>query len=140
MAEAESKKLEGDQLVARAFEQSDIRAMSAPAFRMKASFRVWGIGSAEQGTYAETWVSREQWRRETEIGSFRRVEVAGTKKRWLLDSGKPVPPGAAMIAGALNLGSVPKQLKVKEIVEKNLSGVAARCDGRRFHSFLLLCL
>jgi TonB family protein len=93
---------------------------------MKASFRALGNGSADQGNYSEIWVSREQWRREVEFGSFRRVEVGGPKKNWLLDSGKVIP-GTAPVLSTLSLGSMPKELKVKQVLDKDLGGVLARC-------------
>src|SRR2546425_7854107 len=126
VARAENKQEGGKQLIARAVELSDIRAIGASAFRMKASLRVLGKGPADEGNYSEIWVSREQWRREIEVGSFRRVEVGGPKKDWLLDSGKVIP-GTAPVLKTLSLGSMPKKLKVKEIVNKDLGGVAALC-------------
>ena len=77
-AVAKSKQEVGENLVARAIEVSDIRAKGALAFRLKGNLRVLGVNSSsDQGTYSEIWVSREQWRRQTELGNFSRVEVGG---------------------------------------------------------------
>jgi len=124
---ADNKQQEGKNLIDRAIQLSDIRGIGAPAFRMKATFRLLSGPSTDRGSYSEIWVSNEQWRRETGVGSFRRVEVGGAKKKWLSDSGEVIPPGAAEVVRSLNLVGAPKQLKIKQVVNKDLGGVAARC-------------
>lgn len=51
----------------------------------------------EQGTYSEVWISNSQWRRETVVGNSRRIEVGGSNKLWLLDSGDDFPDQAARV-------------------------------------------
>jgi hypothetical protein len=127
VAGADNKQQEGKNLIDRAIQLSDIRGIGAPAFRMKATFRMLSGPSTDRGSYSEVWASNERWRRETGIGSFRRVEVGGANKKWLSDNGEVIPPGAAEIVRSLNLAGAPKQLKIKQVVNKDLGGVAARC-------------
>jgi TonB family protein len=124
VASAESKQKTGEKLITRAAELSDIRATGAPAFRIKASFRT----PSDHGTYTEVWVSREQWRRETEMGDFHRIETGGHKSRWLLDNKEDMPPEAATVMKSiLDLHLLPEHLKVDSIVDKEVEGIAERC-------------
>jgi TonB family protein len=123
----EGKQQEGEQLISQALQMSDIRAPGAQSFHLKVSFQNLGGGPLNTGTYTETWVSKEQWRREVEIGSFRRIEVGRQLTKWLLDSGEPVPPEALIIDGALNRRTLPGKIKVKQIESKDLNGKPARC-------------
>jgi TonB family protein len=125
-AGAGAKQEEGEQLIARALELSDIRAPRAGAFHLRATFQKLADGS-EPGRYAETWISKEQWRRETELGNFRRIEVGGVQSKWLLDTGNSIPSGALLMYGALNRRIPPKGIKVKRIESKNVNGVPSRC-------------
>jgi TonB family protein len=128
VAGAESKQKTGEKLIARAVELSDIRATGAPAFRMKASFRIPSGSPADQGSYTETWESREEWRRETELGDFRRIEVGGHKLRWLFDNKEGTPPKeATVMKSTLDLHLLPEHLKVDSILDKELGGIAERC-------------
>src|SRR6266566_3024152 len=69
--------------VERARLASDIRAVNAPGFRLKATCSF--VGEKLEtlgGTYVEWWVSKTQWRRETAVGDSRRIEIVGPDKRW----------------------------------------------------------
>jgi TonB family protein len=91
---AGKKEDEGKALLDRAKQLSDIRAEGAPAFRLKASFKVIREDSTiTEGTYTETWVSPGQWRTETILGNFRGTEVANGKKLWILNSTSSAPLG-----------------------------------------------
>src|SRR5579864_9520848 len=112
---AGGKQQEGEQLISQALQLSDIRAPGAPSFHLRVSFQNLGEGPLNTGTYAETWMSKEQWRREVEIGGFRRIEVGRQLTKWLLDSGDPVPAEALMLDGALDRRALPAKIKVKKI-------------------------
>jgi hypothetical protein len=70
---------QGKMLLDRGVRLSDIRAAGAPAFRLKARFKIINENSNADGTYTETWLSRGQWRRETALGDLHRTVVATDK-------------------------------------------------------------
>ncbi|HXC00116.1 MAG TPA: energy transducer TonB [Terriglobales bacterium] len=82
----------------------DIRSPNAPPFQMKLTFSFVGKDlETSEGTYSEVWISNSQWRRETTVGNFRRIEVGGPTRRWLLDSGGDFPEEAAGVSSLLNV-------------------------------------
>jgi TonB family protein len=88
----EDEQARGEAMLERARLASDIRAMNAPGFRLKASFSFVSEKLEKvEGTYVEWWVSKSQWRRETVVGDSRRIEIGGVDKRWLLDTGSGLP-------------------------------------------------
>ena len=73
-----------ESMIAKARQLSDIRAKSAPAFRLSVEFSFANKGLATvEGTYTETWVSESQWSRETAVGELRLVEIGGPSKHWV---------------------------------------------------------
>src|SRR6516164_3141198 len=88
---AETKQLEGERIVSDAVRLSDIRASHAPAFRIRATFNTLREAPQASGRYTETWLSREQSRREINIGKFQLVELARLERKWVLDSGEMAP-------------------------------------------------
>jgi TonB family protein len=124
---AETKQLEGERIVSDAVRLSDIRASHAPAFRIRATFNTLREAPQASGRYTETWLSREQWRREINIGKFQLVELARLERKWVLDSGEMAPDAAIAVINAIDLTTLPKPSKVKKIVDKNLDGAKARC-------------
>jgi hypothetical protein len=68
-----------ESMIAKARQLSDIRAKSAPAFRLSVEFSFANKGLATvEGTYTETWVSESQWSRETAVGELRLDEYSST--------------------------------------------------------------
>jgi hypothetical protein len=91
-------------MMQRAREFSDIRSQGAPAFRLRAAFSFVGEDLATiQGTFNEVWISNSQWRRETVANDFRRVEVGGASRLWLLDEGKTFPVQAIRVSGLVEI-------------------------------------
>jgi len=81
---AQDVQARAEAMISKARQLSDIRANSAPAFHLAATFSFTGKGlETVQGTYTETWVSESQWRRETTIGELRHVEIGGLAKHWV---------------------------------------------------------
>lgn len=134
-ASASNKEAEGNSLVSRSDQLSDIRAEGSPAFRLRLRFKIIKEdGSAVDGTYLETWVSKTQWRRETTLGDFRRAEVASGKKIWRLDSATAAPDHLADILGYSSRltfsnigGSQQGGRKVGAIEDQEIRGVSLRC-------------
>jgi hypothetical protein len=92
LAVADNKQQESAALIMRAKQLSDLRAEGSPAFRLKVRFKITKDNStAQEGTYTEVWVSREQCWRETVLGDFRRTKVGKTHKGWTLNSSSTVP-------------------------------------------------
>jgi hypothetical protein len=138
---AEDAQANAQALLQRARVLSDIRSPSAPAFHLKATFTaITHDLSILDGTYTETWVSNAQWRRETQVGASRRVEVGGATKHWLLDSGPPLPVEVQKFSSLLELSPAWWQdFTFEPPMDHDLSGVAIQCvvtvaaeDGERY--------
>lgn len=91
-------------LMEKARRLSDIRSTNAPAFRLKATFSFNGKDLQRvEGTYTEVWASSAQWRRETVVNNWRRVEVGGATRFWLLDNTDDFPEQGALLPGILSM-------------------------------------
>jgi TonB family protein len=113
-------------LIDQARQISDVRAERAPPFRLRMSFRVIkGDGTANEGVYTELWISKAQWRRETEVGGFRRIEVVAGRKRWLLDTSPVIPEHIGEIPALSEFGKFPG--KWKSAKDREIKGVSLRC-------------
>jgi hypothetical protein len=44
------------------------------------------------------WISNSQWRRETVVGSLRRIEIGGPTRSWLVDGGNDFPEEAVRVS------------------------------------------
>lgn len=126
---AENKQEQGEKLIQRAEQLSDIRSPDAPAFRLKSTFKELGSDApGTEGTYTETWVSRGRWRRETILGDFHRTEVGGAKSRWILDSVPEIPGKTGDLAMLMHIVVLNQQpIKVAAIRDQTLQGSEARC-------------
>jgi TonB family protein len=58
---------------------------------------------SQRGTYTEVWVSKLQWRRETVVRNWRRVEVGGPTGSWLLDNADDFPEAAASVPNVVGM-------------------------------------
>ena len=114
-------------LIKRAEKISDIRADGSPSFRMEATFRITprSQGKSVEGSYTEIWVSKTKWRRETQTGSFRRVEIRVPSKKWLLDSGTDRPDAA--MYGPLAFLFLRRDPVVQNVSERDVDAVKAIC-------------
>lgn len=89
---AQTVQSRGEAMMSRARAVSDIRHKDAPAFRLKVEFSFIGDDlEPKKGTFIEWWVSSDQWRRETESGGARHLEIGGPYKIWLQDTGGELP-------------------------------------------------
>jgi hypothetical protein len=126
---AQNKQSKPQALLERAWDLSNIRSPSAPAFRLKATFSaITRDLSTVEGTYTETWVSNTEWRRETVVGASRRVEVGGATGRWLLSSGPPLPVEVQRFSSLLEL-SPPwwQEFTFQPTTDHDVNGIAIRC-------------
>jgi TonB family protein len=93
-----------DALLHKARQLSDIRSPNAPAFRLKATFSFTGKDLEKAvGTYTEVWVSNSQWRRETVVNNWHRVEVGGPTRFWLLDNTDDLPEQGPQLPSVLSI-------------------------------------
>jgi TonB family protein len=98
-AAAEDIQKTADGMLDRARQLSDIRSPNAPGFRLNLTFSFTGHDlETLQGTYTEVWISNSQWRRETTVGNFRRIEIGGPTRRWLVDGGQDFPEEAERLS------------------------------------------
>lgn len=124
-----NKDAEAAAMIAQAKQLSDIRAEVAPPFVLKLGFKVTNEdGSVLQGTYSESWASNTQWRRETVVADMRRTEVATDQKRWVLESGPPLP-ALVRILPAINGSNLFQQSiwKPGKFESRELNGSKIRC-------------
>jgi len=124
---ADSKQQEGERLVSDAIQLSNIRADGSSGFRIKTIFKLADGSGTTLGAYTQTWISREQWRNELEIRSFRRIEAARLHSRWVRESSDNAPAEATDILHSVDLKTLPRPMKVTKIVDKNFNGAVARC-------------
>jgi TonB family protein len=126
---ASKKEEEANSLIERAKQLSDIRAESAPPFRLKVGLRMTGKGvAANEGTYTETWASSGQWRTEAVVGDFRRTAVANGKKRWTLSNNSAEPTDSDEIG--FQMGPIrysPDFWKPGKLEDREIDSVAVRC-------------
>ncbi len=126
-------------LIEQARHLSDIRSEGAPPFQLRLGFTVMQAnGTAAEGVYRETWFSRAQWRREIEVGDFRRIEVGIDRKRWQLDSSASIPVRISEVTHLTEFRSFPGTWK--PVKEREINGVDASCIEQQSGSgFLALC-
>ncbi|HVM92424.1 MAG TPA: energy transducer TonB [Terriglobales bacterium] len=94
---------EAETLLERARRLSDIRGLDSPPFRLKADFTF--IGDELEtfaGSYTEYWVSDSKWRKEIVVGERKRVDIAGAKNVWEIDTEPLLPDKAWRIVQALS--------------------------------------
>jgi TonB family protein len=73
-------------------------------------------------------MSKQRWRREIELGRFRRVEVGSGESRWILDTDNPAAKDDLdKVVVALNRPVFDKQLKLKGIKDKDVGTIRAQC-------------
>jgi TonB family protein len=96
---AEDVQKAADGMLDRARQLSDIRSPNAPGFRLNATFSfIRQDLETLQGSYTEVWISNSQWRRETVVGNFRRIEIGGPTRRWLFDNVQDFPEQAVRVS------------------------------------------
>ena len=111
-----------------ALDHFDIRADGAPSFRLAAKLQLIRNGVTTEGSYKELWMSKQQWRREIELGRYRRVEVGSGESRWILDTdNSEAKDEMGKVTGALNRPVFDKQLKLKGTKDKDIGSLRARC-------------
>lgn len=113
----------------RADELTNIRLPDSPPFHMKATFQAYpGVDFAEPGkstiqtgggTYEETWVAPNQWRREVSFGNYHAVEIRADGVRKFDASSEYEPSRVMMLMSAL-LVPVPRSLVEPELDESRL--------------------
>src|SRR6185437_12093637 len=75
-----NKQAEGEELIWRAKEASDIKTAGGVPFRLR--MRV--DAEPGEGTFTETWAGLDKWREEYAFGDFREIVVGGRNKYWVL--------------------------------------------------------
>lgn len=135
---AESKQEEGETLIRRSEQVSNIRSADAPPFRLRANFTLMGNGvTNEEGAYTETWVSHGRWRRETTLTTFHRVEVGAEKTRWTLDNPGEIPETARSLGSIMQMQLQPGEklsIKVASMRDQTVAGVQARCVELKYYN------
>jgi TonB family protein len=131
---AGKQETEAAALIEHAKQLSDIRAEGAPPFRLKLDFKIINDdGSVMDGKYTEIWVSKTEWRKETELGDFRRVQIAAGRKLWLLENTTVFPQQIDDIPGITNVSRLrPESWKSRK--DRDIKGIGAHCLENSFNS------
>jgi TonB family protein len=80
----DKKQEEGEALLAKARELSDIRCQGCPPFRLRMRTHVWNQEGVEhEGLYQAAWIGRQQWREEISFPNFAEVRIGGEGKVWI---------------------------------------------------------
>lgn len=113
----------------RADNLTNIRMPESPSFHMKVAFHAFpGYDFTKpgkstivtgDGTYEETWVSTEKWRREVTLGDYHAVEVRADGVRKFQASSDYEPSRVLMLMNAL-LYPMPRYLLEPEIQERHI--------------------
>jgi len=124
---ASKQDAEAAALIEHAKQVSDIHADGAPPFRMKLRFKILkDDGPAMEGEYTEFWVSKAQWREETVVGDFRRIQVTEGDKRWLLDSSTVVPKEVREVPFLYEIGKFQRN-RWNSQKDRVLDGIRVHC-------------
>lgn len=112
----------------RADNLTNLRLPGAAPFHMKATFHAGpGLDFAKpgkstivtgDGTYEETWLAPETWRREITLGSYHAIEVRGGGVRKLQASSDYEPTRVLMFLDAL-YNPIPRNLVSPELIDKH---------------------
>ena len=113
----------------RASDLFNLRLPGAASFHMKIAFHADpGIDFAKpgkspivtgDGTYEETWVSPERWRREVTLGSYHAVEIRANGARKLQATSDYEPSRVLMLLDAL-YNPIPRNLISPELIDKHM--------------------
>jgi len=137
----ENKRQESKALVEHALQLSNIRTKGAPAFRLKTTFKVMKDDSiVTEGTYTETWVSSDKWRRETVAGDFRRIEVSNGTEYSNMDNISGVPEGVGETGFRIDpLVFSAEYWKIRRIEDRTIDSLAVRCIQAKVGGNAELC-
>jgi TonB family protein len=130
-AVANNKQAEAAALVEHAKQLSDIRADGAHPFRLRLDFRIIkDDGRVMEGVYTEVWVSKSQWRRETALEDFRRIQIAAGRKSWIFDSSPVAPEHITDIPLLFDTGRLRSEVwKLQR--DREVEGTGAHCVENR---------
>jgi TonB family protein len=125
---AEDKQQAANILTSRVAAISDIRSAGSPPFSLKADLKITASdGRTIDGSYVETWISRDQWRIEVVAGNEHRIEMVNQDKDYVLN----VPELSLLslrIQGQMNVAHVSKiPLRVSKLKDGEVMGLKARC-------------
>ena len=133
---ANTKQKESETLIEHARQLSNIRAIGAPAFRLTVTLRVTDQDAHFEGTFTETWVSPEQWRREIVAKTYHSVTIAQGRKLWIFESDSvlPSPVGAIRVATDFSF-SLPDNWKSEKVEGRLIQGIAVQCIVSQSNAF-----
>src|SRR6187402_295368 len=80
----------------KAVDLTDLRAEGSPAFHMKVNFTALpGSDFTGEGTYEETWISKDKWRRDIALGKYHEsaAVIAGKRTFQASESYRPTRLG-----------------------------------------------
>jgi TonB family protein len=95
---------QGESILAKARQLSDIRSPNSPPFHLKSTFTFADEGSStRRGSYEEFWVSSSRWRREIAVGEVKHVEVRTNSMTYVIDNQSLFPAKAKQITSAIHI-------------------------------------
>jgi TonB family protein len=119
---------QAEALLERARQLSDLRRPGAGPFQLKADFSFTDKSmNTVDGTYTETWLSESQWRRETELKDFKRIEVGTANRLWLLDSREDLPEPITRLPAALEIFPISTKYEFDSVVDQGPQNADVKC-------------
>ena len=128
---SENKNQQAAALIDHAKQLSDIRAEGAPAFVLRAEFKILRDPAHPiTGSHTEIWASQSLFRTETLAGDFTKIEVINDRKRWELSSASETPKDIGFAASTIAYRLVGLSLDSRgswKVIDRTSGSWALRC-------------
>jgi hypothetical protein len=131
----DKKQQEGEALLTKARELSNIRCQGCPPFKMKARVHLFELaGGPGEGTYTVFWESPGKWRDEIDIAGYTELRVAQAERVFVKRSIRFQPYRVNLLREMVELPTriaLPQAAKVVSIEKCSISGAECRCVAYR---------
>lgn len=130
MASSKQDRQSALQLIAKAYDSSDLRADGNPPFAAKVEVRVYGAKGAQLGNHSLIWASKQKWREEDSFEGYHDLRIAEVDKQWHVSNLHFEPYLVFQANQAFSFVSrlrlLPDQ-EVKKVSQREVNGARAEC-------------
>lgn len=139
LASSSDELQQGMALMAKAVDLENLRAQGAKSFHLSMKIHARQVGSdPADGSYDETWISPDIWRREITFRDFHQLEVGDSNSKWVSRNLDFRPRVASLTAAAIETFMRPDLMPEERILSvhgKTRNGIALQCiQVRKEHS------
>jgi TonB family protein len=133
---AQDNQKNGETLLTRAQDATDIRSAQSEPFRLTYQFHFVRakIGESTNAEYREVWNSSDHWRREITVADFRQIEVGGKEKR-SIQRDLMTEPAAVRIMREMTIIRSIKIGKVTQLSPAHYGSAQAQCVTSQMKDF-----